>query len=260
MALGLPQLTEAFPTDFPQSTSPQRRLKQFGAFFLAALLLLAGCAGGGSVMMQTTQLWVQQVLPGAADGLPQQLDPRFRYLRVEVPNLTPGIWVLAFVDPHARGEIEVWYSAQNQVIKLQNGRIVATHGLAVDWPAVRFAAAPPAWAQLAADTGAAVAAFEREHDELPAYRYGVREGVELRMLAQAPPLAGPGSLAADLAKRYAWFAETATPLGAPEGGVLTNWYAWGLHLGQPKVVFSEQCLKPDFCLRLQRWPVQEDAL
>ena len=260
MVLVFLQLIGVDSTDSAESTSPQRRLKQFGAFFVAALLLLAGCASGGSAMMQTTQLWVQQVLVGVGDGLPQKPDPRFSYLRVEVPNLTPGLWVLAFVDPHAMGEIEVWYSAQKQVIKLQNGRIVATHGLAVDWPAVRFAAAPPAWAQVAADTGAAVAAFERAHDELPAYRYGVRERVELRVLAQAPPLAGPGSLAPDLAKRYAWFSETATPLGAPEGGVLTNWYAWGRHLGQPTVVFSEQCLKPDFCLRLQRWPVQEDAL
>jgi len=260
VALDFPQLTGVFSTNFAQSTSPQRRLKQFGAFFLAALLLLAGCASGGSAMMQTTQLWVQQVLLGSGDGLPQKPDPRFRYLRVEMPNLTPGLWVLAFVDPHAMGEIEVWYSAQNQVIKLQNGRIVATHGLAVDWPAVRFAAAPPAWAALAADKGAAAKAFERQHDELPGYRYGVRERLALQTLAQAPLLAGPGSLAPDLATRYAWFSETATPHDGTVGGILTNWYAWGLHLGQRTVVFSEQCLKPDFCLRLQRWPVQEDAL
>lgn len=254
------QLTGAFPTDFSQSTSPQRRLKQFGAFFVAALLLLAGCASGGSAMMQTTQLWVQQALPGAVpDGLPQQPDPRYRYLRVEMPKRTPGIWVLGYVDPHAMGDIEVWYSAQSQVLKLQNGRIVATQGLELDWPAVRFAAAPPAWAALAADTAVAAATLEREHDELPGYRYGVRERLVLQVLEQAPPLTGPGALRADLAKRYAWFQETATPHDVLGAAVLTNWYAWGMHLGQRTVVYSQQCLKPDFCLRMQRWPVQETA-
>jgi hypothetical protein len=238
----------------------KKRLKQFGAFFLvASSLLLGGCTGGGA-LTQSLQMMARQMRTGADDhGLPQHPDPRFRYLRVEMPGRTPGIWVLAYVDPHPMGEIEVWHSAQGQELKLQNGRVVATHGLAVDWPAVRFAEAPPDWAALAADRGGAVAAFERDHDELPRYRYGVRERLVLQALAQAPPLQGPGSLTAGLAKRYAWFQETATPHEGIFGGVLTNWYAWGLHLGRRTVVFSEQCLTPDFCLRMQRWPVQEDA-
>jgi hypothetical protein len=64
---------------------------------------------------------------------------------------------------------------------------------------------------------------------------------------------------ADGAGHYAWFKETAVPQGTQNGATLTNWYAWGLHLGQQRVVYSEQCLKPDFCVRMQRWPVQEGA-
>jgi len=260
VALGVPQLTGALSPDFSQSTAHHRRLKQFGAFFFAMTLLLAGCAGAGGAMVETTQLWLQQLQPGAAsDGLPKQPDPRFRYLRVEMPGRSPALWVLAYVDEHPMGDIEVWFSALSQVIKLQNGRIVGTHGLAVDWTAVRFDAAPPQWSTLTASQSSPVVVYERDHDEIPSYRFGVREQLVLQAAAQVPPLQLHGLRVADGAGHYAWFKETAVPQGTQNGATLTNWYAWGLHLGQQRVVYSEQCLKPDFCVRMQRWPVQEGA-
>jgi hypothetical protein len=238
-----------------------RRWKKPSAFFLAScFLVLAGCAGGGGAVFQSLQAVGGQVRAGIdADGLPQNPDPRFRYLRIEVPGLTPAMWVLAYLDEHPMGGIEVWYSATNQVIKLQNGRVVATRGLAVDWPTVRFLSMPPAWAEFTSGAYTPSAAWEREHDELPSYRFGVRERIVLQRAAQAPALVNGGAFTTDQARQYAWFQETATPQGGQSGAAVTNWYAWGLHSGQQQVVYSVQCLKPDFCLRIQRWPVQENA-
>ena len=238
-----------------------RRWKKSSAFFLVSyFLVLAGCAGGGGALFQSLQAAGRQMRAGVdGDGVPQHPDPRFRYLRVEVPGLTPAMWVLAYVDGHPMGDIEVWYSAASQVIKLQNGRVVATRGLAVDWPAVRFLSMPPAWAALALGEHALGAAWEREHDELPSYRFGARERLVLQRAPQAPVWINTGAFTAEESQRYAWFSETATPQGGQSGGVMTNWYAWGMHLGQHKVVYSVQCLKPDFCLRVQPWPVQENA-
>ena len=81
----------------------------------------------------------------------------------------------------------------------------------------------------------------------------------LQRAAQAPALVNGGAFMADEARQYAWFKETATPQGGLSGGVTSNWYAWGMHLGQQQVVYSVQCLKPDFCLHMQRWPAQENA-
>jgi len=242
----------------------KRRLNQFSAFFISATLLaVAGCANGGSALMQTAHMVGVRALLGAApEALPLLPDPRFRYLRVEMKDRTPAMWVLGYLDPHPMGTIEVWYSAQGEVLKLQNGRIVATQGFPVDWAVVRFSAPPPAWA----DLGAADATFYRERDELPRYRYGLRERVVLT--AVVPPSASdlPASVHADMAARYAWFEETALPadgLGgassAAASALSASRFAWGLHLGQPLVVYSEQCLAPGVCLRMQRWPVQEGA-
>ena len=237
----------------------KKRSKKFGAFFVATCIaVLTGCAGGGSAFVQSVQLVGQQMFSGAEnDGLPRNPDPRFLYLRVDIPGLSPAMWVLGYIDASPLGEVEVWYSASNQVMKLQNGRIVSTRGLAADWPATRFLSAPPSWEQLMSTQCESGAEWEREHDELPAYRYGVRERVASKALVRTPAIELPASLPADIATRYRWVQETAT---AANRAALTSWYAWGLHLGRAAVVYSEQCLKPDFCVRMQRWPAQEDPL
>lgn len=237
----------------------KRRWTQTSAFFIALTgLILAGCANGGSVLMQTTQLVGKRLVKDTTPvGLPQHPDPRFRYLRVEIKDRTPAMWVLGYLDPHPLGTVEVWYSAQGEVLKLQNGRIVATRGLPVDWAAVRFFAAPPAWT----DLDATAATFSRERDELPLYRYGLRERVVVRAVLPPPAVAMPTSVPSDVAVRYAWFEETVLQtdgvgVAAPSDLPVSR-FAWGLHLGQPTVVYSEQCLGPGVCLRMQRWPVQE---
>lgn len=183
-----------------------------------------------------------------------KLNPLYRYLRVEAQGHLPVLLVLGYLDAHPQGDIEVWYSAQGEVIKIQNGRIVGTVGLGIDWRAVRFPSAPPVWSEIPTQGGA----YQRLRDEMPGHRSAISDRLEIKPWPGLPPIALPTSLSVDQARSYAWFRELTVNTHAQP--LPPAWFAWGLHRGQPTVVYSEQCLSASFCLRLQPWPVQKEAL
>lgn len=217
------------------------------------MALLPGCASRGSVLSETFSALYSQTM-GAASAIPAAPDARLRYLRVEVVGHAPGLLVLGYVDPHPQGEIEVWYSAAHEVIKTQNGRVVATAGLETDWAAVRFPGSTPAWTQV--DPSGAT--YRRVRDEMPGYKFELTDQLTLTPWAGLPAIALPTSLSSAQARAYRWFYEA--PLASNGRALAPSWYAWGRHLGVATVVYSEQCLSPTLCLKLQRWPVQEEAL
>ena len=184
---------------------------------------------------------------GMPDVQATPTDPRYRYLRVQMPGREPAVLVLGNLDPHPQGDIEVWYSASREVIQTQNGRIVRTAGLDTDWTRVTFATPPPAWLQVPA----AGALVQRQHDEMPGYRFSLSDQVQITPWQGLPPVALPASLPLVQARSYQWFRESAQSVPAA-------WFAWGRHKGVATVVYSEQCLSPTLCLTLQRWPVLED--
>lgn len=219
-------------------------------FVLAVVVVLAGCATKRSALSETvTAFFTQGAAANAA--IPAKPDPRFLYLRVEQQGLPPAMLVLGYVDPHPQGDIEVWYSAQQEVLKIQNGRIVGSAGLTTDWSRVRFPAAPPAWGAVPAQG----AQYLRIRDEMPGYQFDLVDNLHLTAWAGLPASKLPASLPADTARSYQWFREAAVPAHGP--ALPPAWYAWGMRGGVATVVYSEQCLSPVLCLKMQRWPVQE---
>ena len=205
----------------------------------------------------------------AADksGRPAATDPRFRYLRAQVEGYPPSMLVLGYVDQSPEGPVEVWYSASREIIKLLDGRIIATGGLPMDWSTTRFEPLPTAWPLV----GPGDVAYRRSHDESARYRTGLVDDVLLHPwsgeLPQALIKSLPATLPIELARSYRWFHESYTRVppwlvGAnrvdPSASQPEAWFAWGRHLGQDVLVYSYQCLKSDFCLKLQRWPLQEE--
>lgn len=176
---------------------------------------------------------------------------RYRYLRMEVGGRPVAILALAFIDNHPAGEIETWFSAQREVIKTQNGRIIGTAGLEVDWTGVRYPIAPPQWDKVSS-TGAT---YVRERDQMPGYAFGLRDSMAIIPLSEVPVSRLPKGMPLAAARTYRWFQES----GRSSVGVdlPTELIAWGAHRGGQTVVYSEQCLTPEFCLKLQRWPVQQ---
>lgn len=212
-----------------------------------------GCASRTAPLTDILSAVVSEQLE-SGDGSKRigQPNPNYRYLRVEAQGRSPAFLVLGYIDPHPLGDIEVWYSAKQEVIKIQNGRIVGTAGLEIDWRAVQFPTPPPLWTVLMPQGST----YQRLRDEMPGHRYAIADQIALQPWHDVPPIALPASLTAAQARTYTWFRETSSAVNA----LPPAWFAWGIHRGIPTVVYSEQCLSATFCLKLQRWPVQEGAL
>ncbi len=222
---------------------------------MALLAALAGCASKGSAVVDSIQVVFATGGTGVSKtAIAERPDPRFRYLRVEVEGFASGLMVLGYVDAHPQGPIEVWYSGTRETLRLQNGRVLGATGSLHDWKAVTWAPAPPAWGHVTAQGSG----FVRQRDAMPGYHFGIREQMQLVAWQGLPPIALPDALPSAKATTYQWYRESAAA-GTGDAALPDAWFAWGKHLGEHMVVYSQQCLAPDFCLKLQRWPLLEEA-
>lgn len=212
----------------------------------AALACMSGLLASGCATHIPVYVKALEVLqaPDAA-RLPDQPDPAYRYLSIQANDATPALLVLGYEDPHPQGQIEVWYSAKQEIIKIQNGRIVGTAGLAVNWDRVQLSPAPPHW-QALPTTGNA---YQRLRDLSPGYRANLADQITVQPHPGQPDIPLPASVTS--ASGLQWFSETVQDSADP---LPTAWFAWGRHRGQADIVYSRQCLSPQYCLQLQRWP------
>ena len=224
-----------------------------GFFYGLAVAGLSACASGGSALVESFQMLAVQAMSGEqASALPRAYNPKMRYLRAQLNNEPVALLVLGYVDTTPQGEVEVWYSANSEVLKLMDGRVLATQGLPLDWIGVRFDPRPT-WPSLGSETPI----FVRTHDELPSYRFGVREAVQTQAWSQTPATRWSPPSEIQGAKNLQWFKETARATGAL-GSAEVSWFARNSQSGDAVVVYSEQCLAPMLCLRLQRVPLEKD--
>lgn len=209
---------------------------------------LVGCAANSSPLAEVLSAVVSDRF-GADDAAisAAKLNSQYRYLRVDVEGRKSALLVLGYVDPHPRGDIEVWYSSSSEVLKLQNGRIIGTSGLEVDWRAVRYDPTPPSWSNIPAQGGV----YARSRDMMPGNRYAISDQIEL---TEWHGLDAPvqGAKLGKLADKsgYRWFKE----VSIGQVALPASWYAVGLYQGRNMVVYSEQCLTKSLCLKLTRWP------
>lgn len=213
------------------------------------MLGLTACASK-SLLSDVVSAVLVESSPFQADvPLEVKLNPNYQYLRVTLDGAKHALLVLGYVDAHPQGDIEVWYSAQGEVLRLQNGRLVGATGLPVEWRRVVYSQTPPAWQAVPLEG----ARFSSVRDEQPGYRSGLVEQVVLTPLPQAP-LELPNQTHATAV----WFQEryaNAMGLTRPDA-----WFAFGNYGTQKTIVYSRQCLSSNVCLSLQRWPLQKDSL
>ena len=234
-------------------------LKRFASSLLAVLLcssvalLLGGCAAESTAIGKSARMLLPFGSQDVLDGV--SLLPSRRYLRASIDGRTV-LLVLGYLEATPEAEIEVWYSAQGEVLKLQRGRIVGTAGLAIDWREVSFSQPPPNW-QALSKLGSLSYTYTRSRDEMPGYRFGLRDNVTARVIA--PP---KDTLIQKLAPdSLRWTEETSAPANAATN--VANLplpparFAFSASNEGGAPVYSEQCLTPTLCLALQRWPVAE---
>jgi hypothetical protein len=206
---------------------------------LLAPLWLAGCQSGPD---PTVEMIRAALFPSQPSGA--GLDPRVSYLRVTARQRV-AFFALGYVDPHPQGAIEVWYSAERETLRLQNGRVVGMSGAATEWRQVRLPALP-SWSELR-DRNSAFG-WTRVRDVMPGYRFNLRDELQLRPIAVPARSALVG---VDPASLY-WFEETLLP-GPGVDPLQPARYAVQTVQGEAVVVYGEQCLSADFCLTWQPW-------
>ena len=248
------------------------------------LLSLWGCTGKQGAVYDTFKV-VLQNKQSLIDEFP--LNPQFRYLRAEVSG-RPALLVLGYVNEAPDGPIESWYSANQELVQIQNGRLVATAGLDFNWSAVRYSEnvplqnalkqtdaipAPPPVSRDAV-TGALILGerveigtplkksngirYQRMRTVMPDYRAQIIEGVELELLTEPPSDIPSRDLARLKSPSIRWVQERITPQArvADNPGLipLPAYYALDTNRTPARIVFGRQCLVVDYCLSWQVWP------
>lgn len=177
------------------------------------------------------------------------LKPEYQYLRVDIEGRRSALLVLGYVDRQPDGVVEVWYSAEREVVKTKNGRIFGTAGLETDWRMVRYDPSPPSWDE--ALLKPVSIRYTRFRDEVPGNRYSIANQVELQSLSESTVFTNrPKAGLAPSEVGYKWFTESTVG----SDSLPISWFALGLFQGRMTVVYSKQCLSPSFCLSLTRWP------
>ena len=207
----------------------------------AALLALGGCTGGMGAVVQS----MRELLPQSGRGEAAKLDPKFEYLRVTRDKRVALLW-RGSVERAEPYPVDVFYSGQGEVVRVQNGRIAGAVGLTTEWRRVEIRS--PSWSAIAkAPESARVV---RTRDVMPGYVAGLREELALRSIA-APART---TLTGIDPQTLAWFEERVA--SAPPPGMPTlppSRYAVDLAQAGGVVVYAEQCLAVDLCFSWQRW-------
>ncbi len=174
--------------------------------------------------------------------------PGIRYMKVGIEGRTVFL-ALGYVEPApipALGFVDVWYSSKGEVLKLWNGRVIATAGLSTDWREVRLLHLPD-WHSARSHP----LRYERVRDEMPGYRFGIEETLELRAI----PTPGKNSLSGNLNGTVYWFEESVIDGLGHRPPLPPSRFAVSIAEGKETVVYSEQCLSATACLTLQPWSV-----
>ena len=171
------------------------------------------------------------------------LNPSIRYLRVSI-NGRVLLLALGYIDADKFGPIEVWYSANGEVLRLQNGHVVGLTGTDSEWRQVRFSALP-AWPTSIAAAGPVT--YTRTRDLMPGYHFGMVD--KLTLLPTPAPV--KSSLVALNPANLHWFVEVV------EGAKFLDAHFAVANTKKGNVaVYGEQCISAELCLTWQRWPVK----
>lgn len=137
------------------------------------LLLAVGTGLFGCTPLGEAALLASKRAVGLADSAKDlRLNPNFLYLKVR-SNTSLAHLALGEIEQHPAGEIEVWFSAEHEVLKLQQGRIVAFNSL------------PISWSQTI--TSLSEMAYRRRLDLMPDYRIGIEQTIDRQQLKGGAP-------------------------------------------------------------------------
>jgi hypothetical protein len=198
----------------------------------AALACVSGCATTASPVIATT-ISIFKSEKTSIQNTP--LRPEFSYLKV-TRGQRAALMVLGEIDSHPSGPIEVWFSAEREVLRIQNGRIVGTNGMSVNWIHVKT---------IPNEKG-----YTRILDLMPGYQIGVISNM-IQENITAPPafiLRQLDAIPAQVLSNLTWVKEYES--GSPKAPAAYI----GFENKSDRLIgrAGYQCLAADFCLLWQR--------
>ena len=210
----------------------------FGAILVLAIV---GCSGGARTAAETIRFAAfpdKRVSEASA-----YLSPNFEYMRARV-NGRLIFLALGYREAGsgAQDVLDVYFSADGEVLKLRKGRIVSFVGLGKELTKA-FPDGIPDWSEKSVS-------YRTVLDDRPSYNLGQT------WLVEVAPVAGPPSrkdLIGLAPASLLWFKERLPSEAIKSGFLRAPVYAVTRRNGRDEVVYSEQCLEPKLCFSLQRW-------
>jgi len=227
------------------------------AFILLVPILLLGCAGNKQNLIYET---FKKGIENPNNVIDQTvLNPRYRYLKVDVNNL-PALLVLGYEETLPNGAVNTWYSAYKEVVQIQNGRLVNTQGLEINWTDVSMSNALPlvSVAMLSPDMLSkknSALRYQRIRTVMPGYRANIEEIVQIQLLEDVPSEAPKILRQGNEAQSIRWVQETVvmqTNVRTPYLDPVRAIYAINTKTSQ--VIYGRQCLAAQFCVSWLQWP------
>jgi hypothetical protein len=210
-------------------------LRQCSPFALcaAALLALPACTGLNQAAINSLQ---------AAYQGPNRNFEADQYMQVEVPGAA-SLTVLGYQYPN----LQVWYAAKGEVVRLQGNRLLDTTGLNVNLANVQYAA------------GERAKQTNMKFDVPELGLFNVKATLQLQ--PTEPPKSNLAKMASATKGLY-WYSETfvgSKPLPAALEGLPPAIYGFAQALPEginaselPTAVYGKQCLAPTYCLEWHR--------
>lgn len=200
------------------------------------------------------------------------LNPQLNYLRVDIAGLQ-ALMVRGYIDQDKNGPIDVWYSSDGSILRLQKGRYLGSVGFDRNWRNVVYNNVPDlqqALGNLTAMTAnapvnttlfqATELYFLRSHLAMPGTVAVVAQRVALVLpqeLTQHIPQNIPTPLQGYLRhKDVAWIAERS--LLPIRGDSAPAQAMYGLEKSSTgyQYLIGQQCLSEKFCITWMPWPIR----
>jgi hypothetical protein len=226
-------------------------------FILLVPLCLLGCFGNKQNLIYET---FKRGIENPNTTIEQtKLDPRYRYLKVDVNNL-PALLVLGYEESFPNGVVSTWYSAYKEVFQIQNGRLINTQGLELNWTDVSLTDAPSLTkvAMMGTTMGSkknSALRYQRVRTVMPSYRANIEETVEIKLLEIVPSDAPKILQQGNDAQFIRWIEESVlmqTNIRTPFLDPVRAIYAINTKTSQ--VIYGRQCLAAQFCVSWLDWP------
>lgn len=212
--------------------------KRFIALFVllgAAVVTLPACTNLWKASLET----MQDPLRKKMDIATLNLDPSLTYLKLSI-NDQESILVLGYENK----DEQVWFSSDKAVFKTKNGALSGMSGFRINWQIVQ-SVDPSKFPKIGLPT-----AYTRVRNVMPGYQFEVHESVLVSPLAQAPAL--PSGV--HINPSWRWFSESVRSQygGQKQAYSYPGVMAMDVHVQPPQIMYAEQCLNPNYCLRWQR--------